>query len=111
MSAMEFDSRKIKIVSFHCDPDGGRYYATCAEQLTADCHRLQLPHLICERPLGKDWISAVRAKPTFLLEMFYTLRAPFLWVDVDNRIFSAPAEIETLNCDWASVRKNSPLGI
>jgi glycosyltransferase involved in cell wall biosynthesis/Tfp pilus assembly protein PilF len=113
MSATESKSqaRKITIVSFHCDPDGGRHYATCAEQLIADCQRLGRPHQICERPLGKDWISAVRAKPTFLLEMYHSLRAPFLWMDVDNRLLSAPAEIDQLDCDWASVRKNSPLGI
>ena len=53
----------------------------------------------------------MRAKPTFLLEMYYLLRAPFLWVDVDNRILAEPAEISGLNCDWASVRKDSELGI
>ncbi len=102
---------KTTIVSFHCDPDGGRYYATCAEQLAADCQRFQLKHQICERSLGHDWISAVRAKPTFLLEMYYFLQAPFLWVDVDNRILSEPVEIDGLNCDWASVQKDSELGI
>jgi len=102
---------KTAIVSFHCDPDGGDYYAACAQQLTADCRRLRLTHCIQARPLGRDWISAVRAKPTFLLEMYYSLRAPFLWVDVDNRILSEPAEIDGLKCDWASVQKDSELGI
>jgi hypothetical protein len=70
-----------------------------------------LPHQICQRSLGNDWISAVRAKPTFLLEMQAALQTPFLWVDVDNRIFAAPAEVDDLDCDWASVHKDHELGI
>src|SRR5690606_19675418 len=84
---------------------------TCAQNLIADCQRLDLPHFIRARPLGCDWISAVRAKPTFLLEMYYELRSPFLWVDVDNRVISAPIEIDGIDCDWGSVRKDSELGI
>ncbi|HEV8397063.1 MAG TPA: hypothetical protein VGQ37_22430 [Vicinamibacterales bacterium] len=99
----------IPIVSFYGDIDDSRYYSTCARRLVAQCDRLGIAHHVVERRYGSDWIANVKAKPTFLREMYDELGVPFLWVDVDCDVLRYPADAEELSCDWGVVPKPGQL--
>ena len=97
----------MKIVSFYSDPEPGvTFYSDSAKRMISDCKRLGLDYYIQHRDYGKDWIANVRAKPTFLLEAYDTLKEPFLWVDIDCKISQVPV-IPKTDCDMASVASSS----
>jgi hypothetical protein len=93
----------IPIVSFYSDVDDTRYYSTCASRLISQCDALGIGHHVVERRYGDDWISNVKAKPTFLREVYDQMDGPFLWVDVDCEVLQFPHAAEELSCDWACV--------
>jgi len=94
----------IPIVSFYSDVDGSDYYSSCGRRLVEQCEALGVAHHVVERRYGRDWIANVKAKPTFLREMFDRLGTPFLWVDVDCDVLQYPTAAEGLSCDWACVQ-------
>lgn len=94
----------IPIVSFYSDIDGSNYYSTCGSRLVAQCDALGIAHHVVERRYGDDWIANVKAKPTFLREMYDALGVPFLWVDVDCDVMQYPVAAEALSCDWGCVQ-------
>lgn len=94
----------IPVVSFYSDIDGSTYYSACASRLAAQCESLGIAHHVVERRYGDDWIANVKAKPTFLREMYDTLGVPFLWVDADCDVLQYPAAVEPLTSDWACVK-------
>jgi hypothetical protein len=98
----------IPIVSFFSDVDDTRYYSTCAGRFMSQCDALGIEHHIVERRYGGDWISNVKAKPTFLREMYDQLGRPFLWVDVDCDVLEFPGAANALACDWACVPNDAP---
>ena len=82
----------MKIVSFYHDIDDSEYFENHALRLMNECANFDLDTVILERDFGDTWIENVKAKPTFLLEMFDSLQEPFLWVDIDCKILSNPLE-------------------
>lgn len=68
----------MQLVSFYT-PDYSKY----ATNLQIQCEMLGQSCLILPRNYG-DWITSVRAKPEFLLEMSNYLKSDFIWLDVDS---------------------------
>jgi hypothetical protein len=99
----------LPVVSFYSDVDGTTYYSTCAARLASQCDALGIAHHIVQRHYGDDWISNVKAKPTFLREIYDQMDGPFLWVDADCDVLQYPTDAEALTCDWASVPKDGEL--
>ena len=101
----------VPIVSFYCDVDRFRTFERYAERMISQCRALELNHRIVNRCYGSNWISNVLGKPTFLIEMYFTLRRPFLWIDVDSKLIKQPVGLDTLECDFASVKKGGEFSI
>lgn len=98
---------KIPIVSFYCDLNDSTFYSDHATQMMSQCDAIHRPYYILQKNYGSSWIDNVRAKPTFLLEMYEMLDTPFLWIDVDCSVLNIPSCIDSMSCDLASAKHNN----
>lgn len=84
----------MKIVSYYCDIENNTYYSDHAKRLKKQCDGLGIESLILERKFGNTWNANCNGKPSFIKDMFLTLKEPFIFVDVDTEVLSIDFEIK-----------------
>lgn len=84
----------MKIVSYYCDIENNTYYSDHAQRLKKQCDYLGVESLILERKFGNTWNANCNGKPSFIKDMFLTLKEPFIFVDVDTEVLSIDFEIK-----------------
>ncbi|MDO7834660.1 glycosyltransferase 61 family protein [Sphingobium sp. HBC34] len=89
------------IVSFH---GGRRYYHEAADQLRADCDRLNLRHDLraMDDVDGLEWHQICRRKIGFLRDMLACHPDGVLWIDIDARLLRRPDPLLHSGADFGA---------
>lgn len=99
------------LVAFHQDtPLTGGEYRNHAIRLKMECDRVGWDSHIVHRQYGGDYLSIVKAKPLFMLEMLDTLTGPIVYLDVDSVVLKKWDYPEWDCIGWAAKPSGLPYG-
>lgn len=93
------------LISFY---SGDRYYYDAADQLRADCERLDLDCDIVEvqKSDTETWLEICRKKIAFYRSMQIKHQRPVLWMDVDCRLNKRPEFFAGAMADFGAFLRN-----